>query len=52
MRSFEVEFSWVLLGQWLSLVEQWPYRISWIIDYCEESEGLADSVPLKDIYDM
>lgn len=51
MRAFEIEFNWVALGHWVSLVEQWPYRLSWIIDYCERQQP-SENVTLHEIYDM
>uniref|UniRef100_A0A914XLM8 KAP NTPase domain-containing protein n=1 Tax=Plectus sambesii TaxID=2011161 RepID=A0A914XLM8_9BILA len=42
MRSFEVDFSWLMLGHWVSLIEQWPYRMSWMIDYCDQVPDLPD----------
>ncbi|GMR48433.1 hypothetical protein PMAYCL1PPCAC_18628 [Pristionchus mayeri] len=32
MRAFEVEFSWLSLGHWISLCEQWPSRMCWLIE--------------------
>ncbi|CAI5447966.1 unnamed protein product [Caenorhabditis angaria] len=32
MRAFEIDFSWMSLGHWVSLLEQWPSRMCWLID--------------------
>ncbi|VDO50379.1 unnamed protein product [Haemonchus placei] len=32
MRAFEIDFSWLALGHWVSLLEQWPSRMCWLID--------------------
>lgn len=44
MRTFDVEFSWNLLYTWISLIEQWPYRMCWIIEYCCSDESM-DVIP-------
>lgn len=41
MRTFDVEFSWNILYTWISLIEQWPYRMCWIIEYCCPDESLG-----------
>ncbi|OUC44637.1 putative P-loop domain protein, KAP family [Trichinella nativa] len=51
MRAFEIDFSWVTLGHWTSLIEQWPYRMSWTIEYAERC-GAADHVTLREMYNM
>jgi hypothetical protein len=51
MRAFEIQFTWQQLAQWVSLVEQWPYRMSYIIDACEKGSRVHPSVPLFDIYE-
>ncbi|UJR25141.1 hypothetical protein I4U23_006500 [Adineta vaga] len=52
LRANQVLFSWKRLGCWSYLVEQWPYRITWIIVFYEdhEQEYSEDSV-LKTLYD-
>lgn len=50
MRAFDIEFNWIALGHWVSLVEQWPYRLSFMIDFCEQS-NISDSMSLREIYD-
>ncbi|PAV64255.1 hypothetical protein WR25_13293 [Diploscapter pachys] len=36
MRAFEIDFSWLSLGHWVSLLEQWPSRMCWLIDRASE----------------
>src|SRR5690349_13479638 len=52
LRANQVLFSWKRLGCWSYLVEQWPYRISWIIVHYEdhEQEYREDTI-LKTLYD-
>lgn len=40
MRTFNLKFSWNMLCTWISLIEQWPYRMCWIIEYCCPDETL------------
>ncbi|KFD49176.1 hypothetical protein M513_10000 [Trichuris suis] len=49
MRAFEIEFSWVTLAHWISLIEQWPYRMSWLIEYSNHCK-LPDELTLKEVY--
>jgi len=39
LRTFEVEFNWGLLYYWIALIEQWPYRMCWLI---EKAQDIAD----------
>ncbi|KAK6107528.1 KAP P-loop domain family protein [Brugia pahangi] len=48
MRAFEIEFSWVSLGYWVSLIEQWPSRMCWLIDRALDIP--QDSYPLAQLY--
>uniref|UniRef100_A0A158Q798 ANK_REP_REGION domain-containing protein n=1 Tax=Elaeophora elaphi TaxID=1147741 RepID=A0A158Q798_9BILA len=48
MRAFEIEFSWVSLGYWVSLIEQWPSRMCWLIDHALDIP--QDSYPLAELY--
>ena len=32
LRIFDIQFSWIFLFSWISLIEQWPLRMSWLID--------------------
>uniref|UniRef100_A0A5S6R354 ANK_REP_REGION domain-containing protein n=1 Tax=Trichuris muris TaxID=70415 RepID=A0A5S6R354_TRIMR len=49
MRAFEIEFSWVTLAHWISLIEQWPYRLSWLIEYSNHCK-LPDDLTLREVY--
>jgi hypothetical protein len=51
MRAFEIQFTWQQLAQWVSLVEQWPYRVSYVIDACDNNPRVSNTVPLIDIYE-
>ncbi|MFH4979103.1 hypothetical protein AB6A40_005812 [Gnathostoma spinigerum] len=50
MRAFEIEFSWVTLGYWVSLVEQWPCRMCWLIDRALDLQ--QDQLPLAQVYNQ
>ncbi|CAK9304562.1 unnamed protein product [Gordionus sp. m RMFG-2023] len=52
MKAFSIDFQWVRLATWVNMIEQWPYRSSWIILYFEENEHYLDNqITLKQIYD-
>jgi len=51
LRAYNIDFNWYRLAAWVNLVEQWPYRLSWIILYFEEHEELNDDITLKLIYE-
>uniref|UniRef100_A0A914DMY8 KAP NTPase domain-containing protein n=1 Tax=Acrobeloides nanus TaxID=290746 RepID=A0A914DMY8_9BILA len=48
LRTFEVEFSWYLLYSWISLIEQWPYRMTWLIDRASDVQD--DNTLLSELY--
>ncbi|VDM52189.1 unnamed protein product [Angiostrongylus costaricensis] len=59
MRAFEIDFSWLALGHWVSLLEQWPSRMCWLIERAvdisnngltlvEVYHQLKDHIPKKD----
>ncbi|CAI4222074.1 unnamed protein product [Auanema sp. JU1783] len=48
MRAFEIEFSWLSLGHWISLLEQWPARMCWLIDRALDISN--NTVTLAEIY--
>uniref|UniRef100_A0A0N5AP23 ANK_REP_REGION domain-containing protein n=1 Tax=Syphacia muris TaxID=451379 RepID=A0A0N5AP23_9BILA len=48
MRAFEIEFSWVMLGYWVSLIEQWPSRMCWLID--QASDIGQENLSLAQVY--
>lgn len=49
LRTFEVEFSWYLLYSWISLIEQWPYRMTWLIDRASDVQVGKNFVLIKKI---
>ena len=52
LRANQVLFSWKRLGCWSYLVEQWPYRISWIVVCHEDHEqDYSGDTPLKCLYE-
>lgn len=51
LRANQIIFNWDRLASWINLTEEWPYRTSWIILFLEESQGVADHVTLKTIYE-
>ncbi|XP_052793436.1 kinase D-interacting substrate of 220 kDa B-like isoform X2 [Mya arenaria] len=51
LRAYNIDFNWYRLAAWVNMVEQWPYRLSWIILYFEEHDDLDDDVTMKFIYD-
>ena len=52
LRANQVTFSWKRLGCWSYLVEQWPYRTSWIVVCYEDHEQeYSDDTALKVLYD-
>ncbi|CAF3900552.1 unnamed protein product [Rotaria sp. Silwood2] len=52
LRANQVIFNWRRLGCWSYLVEQWPYRISWIVVYYEDHEQeYSDDTALNTLYD-
>ena len=48
LRTFDVEFSWISLYNWISLVEQWPYRMCWLLERAMEMEDTGMVLP--DLY--
>nr|XP_060643911.1 kinase D-interacting substrate of 220 kDa isoform X5 [Anolis sagrei ordinatus] len=51
LRANQISFNWDRLASWINLTEQWPYRTSWLILYLEETDGVADQLTLKTIYE-
>lgn len=49
LRSFEVEFSWFLLYTWISLLEQWPFRMTFLIDCALDNSD--NSTTISDLYE-
>jgi hypothetical protein len=53
LRAYHVEFNWNVLASWVYLVEQWPYRSSWIVMCYEENETeFSDETTLQEIYEI
>ena len=53
LRAYHVEFNWNVLASWIYLVEQWPYRSSWIVMCYEENETeFSDDTTLQEIYEI
>ena len=51
LKAFHIDFNWYHLATWVNISEQWPYRLSWIIFYCEQNnDSLEDSTSLKEVY--
>ncbi|XP_046352600.2 kinase D-interacting substrate of 220 kDa B-like isoform X1 [Haliotis rufescens] len=50
LRAYNIDFNWHRLMAWINIIEQWPYRVSWIIYYFEESDCLDRSQSLHSIY--
>ncbi|KAA0199842.1 hypothetical protein HAZT_HAZT003678 [Hyalella azteca] len=52
LKAFHIDFNWYHLASWINIIEQWPYRASWIIMYHEvHEEAIEDKISLKDLYD-
>ncbi|CAF1032924.1 unnamed protein product [Adineta ricciae] len=52
LRASQVLFSWKRLGCWSYLVEQWPYRMTWIIVHYEDHEQeYAEDTALKVLFE-
>ncbi|XP_041358617.1 kinase D-interacting substrate of 220 kDa B-like [Gigantopelta aegis] len=50
LRAYNIEFVWHRLMAWINIIEQWPYRVSWIIYYYEENDDQDNTVSLYDLY--
>ncbi|KAI6240960.1 hypothetical protein M3Y99_00405800 [Aphelenchoides fujianensis] len=48
LRSFEVDFSWFLLYTWISLLEQWPFRVTFLVDCALDNPD--DTITISDLY--
>ena len=49
MRALEMEVEWSIVAHWVALVEQWPYRLSWLIHTTEE-EHISGDITLAALY--
>jgi len=53
LKAFQIEFNWYHLASWVNITEQWPYRTSWIILFCEVNEDkIDDFFTLKTVYEQ
>jgi ankyrin repeat-rich membrane spanning protein len=51
LRSKGLNFQWNALASWVSLVDAWPYRVSWLVMIIEEFMNvLPDNLPLKTLF--
>ncbi|KAL3090157.1 hypothetical protein niasHS_006609 [Heterodera schachtii] len=48
LRMFEVEFTWWQLYAWCSMIEQWPWRMCWVIDIALSLQD--ESMPIHELY--
>ncbi|XP_078369794.1 kinase D-interacting substrate of 220 kDa B-like isoform X5 [Oculina patagonica] len=52
LRARGIEYSWKRLAAWVSIVDGWPYKTSWLVLLIEDSNTrLQDNVSLKDLYE-
>ncbi|XP_031554950.1 kinase D-interacting substrate of 220 kDa B-like isoform X3 [Actinia tenebrosa] len=52
LRARSVEYSWKRLAAWVSLVDGWPYKTSWLVLLIEDNNThIRDNVCLKDLYE-
>ena len=51
LRAKGINFQWNTLASWVSLVDAWPYRVSWLVLIMEEFMNvLPDNLPLKILF--
>lgn len=51
LRAKGLNFQWNALASWVSLVDAWPYRVSWLVLILEEFvHVLPDNLPLKILF--
>ncbi|CAJ0956645.1 unnamed protein product, partial [Mesorhabditis belari] len=48
LRAFEIDFSWLSLGHWVSMLEQWPCRMCWLIEHAVDAR--SSTLTLFDIW--
>lgn len=51
LRAYNIDFNWHRLAAWINIIEQWPYRVSWVIIHFEENEILDNSTTLLSLYE-
>uniref|UniRef100_A0A914QXF4 Kinase D-interacting substrate of 220 kDa-like SAM domain-containing protein n=1 Tax=Panagrolaimus davidi TaxID=227884 RepID=A0A914QXF4_9BILA len=50
LRTFEIDFAWSVLYYWIALIEQWPYRMCWLL---EKSQDVSDDqMTLNELYHL
>ncbi|XP_076446293.1 uncharacterized protein LOC143283807 [Babylonia areolata] len=50
LRAYNIDFKWHRLAAWINIIEQWPYRVSWIIYLFEELDVVENSTSLCTLY--
>ncbi|KAL8561546.1 hypothetical protein ACOMHN_024782 [Nucella lapillus] len=50
LRAYNIDFKWHRLAGWINIIEQWPYRVSWIIYLFEEMDVVENSTSLATLY--
>ncbi|XP_046854169.1 kinase D-interacting substrate of 220 kDa B-like isoform X3 [Xenia sp. Carnegie-2017] len=50
LRAKGIGFQWNALATWVSLVDAWPHRVSWLVLILEEFNVLPDNLPLKTLF--
>lgn len=51
LRAYNIDFNWHRLAAWINIIEQWPYRVSWVIIHFEENEIFDNSTTLLSLYE-
>ena len=52
LRARGIDYSWKRLAAWVSVVDGWPYKTSWLVLLIEDSNTrLQENVALKDLYE-
>ena len=52
LRARGIEYSWKRLAAWVSVVDGWPYKTSWLVLLIEDTNTrLQDNVSLKELYE-
>jgi ankyrin repeat-rich membrane spanning protein len=52
LRAYHVDFNWRILASWVYLVEQWPYRCSWVVMHYEDNEKeFNEETSLTEVYE-
>ncbi|XP_029195259.2 kinase D-interacting substrate of 220 kDa-like isoform X4 [Acropora millepora] len=52
LRARGIDYSWKRLAAWVSVVDGWPYKTSWLVLLIEDSNTrLQENVALKDLHE-